>query len=227
MAALAHIRAAVLASAAILAGAALFPHDDALAQDAEAGKQLAETYGCVKCHGAEGVSGDPAIPNLAGQKYKYLGKQMTSFRRTEPLRIQGEIVRQRTHPVMSEIAAKLSNADIRNLASYYSGLACAAPTRPMPAEVPKEIKHCETCHGGQRINPFRDVPILNGQKEAYLVKQIEAFQRGIAAVEGKGEAKKGATGGDNEDIRYHRLMSEIIEGDSAKIAAYFAALLCH
>jgi cytochrome c553 len=223
MAALKAARAVALSLFALALSAAPNPHGGALAQSAWAGKKLAGAFGCENCHGADGISADPAIPNLAGQKEKFLRKQMTSFRHPEPLRIQGEIVRQRTHPIMTAMAEKLSDKDIADLAAHFSGLVCAKPTRPTPADVPKEVKHCETCHGGKRIDPFRDVPILNSQKEAYLVKQIEAFQRGIEVVE---KAQKAAPG-DAEDIRYHRLMSEIIEGTAAKIAAYYAALACH
>ncbi|KAA9130811.1 cytochrome c [Marinihelvus fidelis] len=81
----------------------------ALAADPEAGKAKSAT--CVACHGADGISPNPLWPNLAGQKDQYLVKQMKAFR-------DGD----RKDPLMTPMAAGLSDEDIANLAAYYSGL---------------------------------------------------------------------------------------------------------
>ena len=80
-----------------------------LAGDAEAGK--AKAASCAGCHGANGVSSNPMWPNLAGQQSGYLAKQMKAFR-------DGT----RTDPMMSPMAKPLTDADIYNIAAYYSGL---------------------------------------------------------------------------------------------------------
>ena len=77
--------------------------------DAAAGKAKSAT--CAGCHGAAGVSANPLWPNLAGQKDAYLVKQMKAFR-------DGK----RSDPMMSPMAKPLSDADIDNLAAYYSTL---------------------------------------------------------------------------------------------------------
>lgn len=79
------------------------------AGDAAAGK--AKAASCAGCHGAAGVSSNPIWPNLAGQKDAYLVKQMKAFR-------DGT----RSDPMMSPMAKPLSDADIDNLAAYYSSL---------------------------------------------------------------------------------------------------------
>ena len=79
------------------------------AGDAAAGK--AKSAACAACHGANGISSNDIWPNLAGQKAGYLMAQMKAFR-------DG----QRSSPMMSPMAASLSDADIDNLATYYSGL---------------------------------------------------------------------------------------------------------
>lgn len=79
------------------------------AGDAAAGKIKAVS--CAICHGAEGVSANDIWPNLAGQKSGYLVKQMKAFR-------DGD----RKDPMMSPMAAPLSDEDIDNLAAYFSGL---------------------------------------------------------------------------------------------------------
>jgi cytochrome c553 len=79
------------------------------AGDAAAGKAKAGT--CAGCHGPNGISANPLWPNLAGQKDAYLAKQLKAFR-------DGT----RTDPVMSPMAKPLSDADIENLAAYFSSL---------------------------------------------------------------------------------------------------------
>lgn len=81
----------------------------AIAADPEAGKAKSAT--CVACHGPEGISNNPLWPNLAGQQDQYLIKQMKAFR-------DGK----REDPLMSPMAAGLSDDDIENLAAYYSSL---------------------------------------------------------------------------------------------------------
>lgn len=79
------------------------------AGDAAAGKAKAAV--CAGCHGAKGVSAAPMFPNLAGQKAAYLEKQLKAFRSGT-----------RKDPTMSGMAKPLSDADIANLAAYFSSL---------------------------------------------------------------------------------------------------------
>ncbi|PUB18962.1 c-type cytochrome [Yoonia sediminilitoris] len=66
---------------------------------------------CVSCHGADGLSGAPDVPNLAGESTIYLETQLKAFRNGK-----------RTHDIMSDIAAELSDQDIRALASWYAAI---------------------------------------------------------------------------------------------------------
>lgn len=81
----------------------------ASAGDPRAGQQRSAT--CAACHGPDGISSNPLWPNLKGQKEQYLIKQLKAFRSG-----------QRQDPVMSPMAVPLSDADIDNLAAYYSQL---------------------------------------------------------------------------------------------------------
>ena len=96
--------------ACVLMVSALFGFTgSALAGDAVAGKGKAAS--CAGCHGANGVSNNPMWPNLAGQQAGYLAKQLRAFR-------DGS----RSDPMMGPMAKPLSDADIDNLAAYYSSL---------------------------------------------------------------------------------------------------------
>lgn len=77
------------------------------AGDAAAGQ--AKSAVCAACHGANGISGNPLWPNLAGQKDAYIVKQLKAFK-------DGT----RKDPLMSPMAAPLTDADMENLAAYFS-----------------------------------------------------------------------------------------------------------
>lgn len=81
----------------------------ALAGDPVAGK--AKSMTCAGCHGINGISNNGMWPNLAGQKEPYLVSQLKQFR-------DG----QRNNAMMTAMAKGLSDADIANLAAYYSNL---------------------------------------------------------------------------------------------------------
>ncbi|MDA7760691.1 cytochrome c [bacterium] len=79
------------------------------AGDAAAGK--AKSMTCAGCHGANGISNNPMWPNLAGQKQAYLASSLQMYR-------DGR----RKNAMMTAMAKNLTDADIANLAAYYSGL---------------------------------------------------------------------------------------------------------
>jgi cytochrome c553 len=87
----------------------------AQAADVEAGKAKAATV-CAACHGANGVSVNDAIPNLAAQRSGYLETQLKWFK-DGTRKAAGS-----TSPtaIMNAIAAQLSADDIANVAAYFA-----------------------------------------------------------------------------------------------------------
>lgn len=79
------------------------------AGDAAAGKAKAAT--CAGCHGANGKAANPSWPNLAGQNAAYIVSQLKAFKAGT-----------RKNPMMSPMAKPLSDADMANLAAYFSSL---------------------------------------------------------------------------------------------------------
>lgn len=98
---------AALAIASLMVLALAAPAADAAS--AEAGKAKAEP--CMACHGENGVSVADDIPNLAGQKAKYIEAQIKAFKAGK-----------RKNDLMNAIAPQLSDADIADLAAFFSGL---------------------------------------------------------------------------------------------------------
>jgi cytochrome c553 len=66
---------------------------------------------CAVCHGPTGMSMMPNTPNLAGQPAGYLVEQLKNYRSGK-----------RPHEVMAVIAKPLTDAEIENLAAWYSSL---------------------------------------------------------------------------------------------------------
>ena len=81
----------------------------AQAQDAAAGK--AKAAACTVCHGPVGVAVAPDTPNLAGQPASYIEEQLKAYRGGT-----------RKHEVMTLMAKPLSDADIANLAAWFSSI---------------------------------------------------------------------------------------------------------
>ena len=64
---------------------------------------------CVSCHGADGISRLLDAPNLAGEVNIYIDTQLKAFR-----------LGKRSHDVMSEVAADMTDEEIRSVADWYS-----------------------------------------------------------------------------------------------------------
>jgi cytochrome c553 len=73
----------------------------------EAGKAKSST--CAACHGHDGVSSIPSFPKLAGQHRDYLHQALKDYKTGK-----------RKNPVMAEQAKNLSDADMLDLATYFS-----------------------------------------------------------------------------------------------------------
>ncbi|HET8900200.1 MAG TPA: c-type cytochrome [Rhodanobacteraceae bacterium] len=176
--------------------------------DAQAGAGKAAV--CAACHGAQGVAIAPTFPNLAGQSATYLYIQLKEFH-------DGE----RNDPVMTGQAAALSDADMRDLASYYASMA------PKPAgqadansrgaqlylagDPAQGIPPCQGCHGANGLGPqphassapqppWATYPHLRGQSSLYVAKQLGDFKSGARAGSSNAKVMQGvaATLGEDE-----------------------------
>jgi len=90
----------------------------AVAADAAAGRAKVRAV-CVNCHGENGVAVLPGAANLAGQQPEYLRAQLRAFRSGS-----------RKDPQMSVVAKTLTDADIDNLAEWYSAVKVTVEAPP-------------------------------------------------------------------------------------------------
>jgi cytochrome c553 len=81
--------------------------------DATAGKS--KVYTCAGCHGIPGWKNaypNYHVPKIGGQNYEYLVVALTEYKKGE-----------RAHPTMRAQGESLSDADIRDIATYLSSIA--------------------------------------------------------------------------------------------------------
>jgi cytochrome c553 len=94
----------------LLAISMLAPIPSAIAGDAAAGEATYAAKGCMGCHGPGGHSPNPeTFPKTAGREESYLVTQLKAFRGGD-----------RSNPMMSPMAANLTDEEIVNLAAFLS-----------------------------------------------------------------------------------------------------------
>lgn len=144
---------------------------------AEAGQAKATT--CVACHGVDGNSSNPQWPSIAGQHPQYIAKQLKAFKSGT-----------RQDPLMSPMAAPLSDADIDDLAAYFSsqtanGLEADASKVALGQRLYRGgdantgVAACAACHGpAGHGNPTALYPSIRGQHSTYVETQLKAYRGG-------------------------------------------------
>ena len=160
-------RAGAAASAAALLLALL-----TCAAPAAAGPEegRAKAQACVACHGENGNSVNPAFPSLSGQPKQFIVSALFQFR-------EGK----RQNDIMSPLAAKLSNADMNDLAAYYATQPAAAPqhkTAPANVEKGRQLSvqnNCVACHAANLMGQ-QHIPRVAGQQKDYLRAQLMSFK---------------------------------------------------
>jgi cytochrome c553 len=161
------MRSAVAMFAAALSFLTLTCARDAFA-GAEEGRQKSPV--CGPCHGPDGNSALPAVPKLAGQPQQFIVTQLFMFR-------EGK----RKDAQMSPFAANLTNADLNDLAAYFSMQPHAPPahaTAPDVAAGGKRItqqNNCVACHTAT-LTGQQHIPRLAGQHAEYLRTQLRGFK---------------------------------------------------
>ena len=126
---------------------------------------------CAICHGPIGISRADS-PNLAGQYAAVIYKELHDFRSGA-----------RSNAVMSPFAVNLTEEEIADLSNYYAYLPRLPAYHPTP-QLPKPniviygapmrgIAPCGACHGS--LDNKTGSPWLEGQSEAYLKAQLQAF----------------------------------------------------
>ena len=158
---------------ALLAAFILVAASNEALADAEAGRVKAEP--CFACHGPGGNSTQAAYPSLAEQPKQFIVSALYQFR-------EGK----RVNPLMSPMAANLSNADLNDLAAYFSAQKLTPPAAPAGPDIVAagekitQVNNCTACHSPQ-LTGQQHIPRLAGQHREYLAAQLAAFRASTRA----------------------------------------------
>ena len=134
----------------------------------EEGRVKAQT--CVACHGPAGNSAIPTIPSLSGQPKQFLVSALFQFR-------EGK----RINPQMSPFAASLTNADMNDLAAYFSTQLIAVDQTKTSAPVAAKGRqlsvenNCVACHAANLMGQ-QHIPRIAGLHKDYLREQLRSFK---------------------------------------------------
>ena len=149
----------------------------ALASSAHAGVEegRVKSQVCAACHGVDGNSAIPTIPSLAGQPRQFITQALFMFR-------EGR----RKNDQMTPFADKLSNADLNDLAQYFSAQKLTPPTRQPEGDIVArgravtEKNNCVACHTPTLVGQ-QHIPRLAGQHKPYLLEQLKQFKAATRA----------------------------------------------
>ncbi|HEY2977073.1 MAG TPA: c-type cytochrome [Burkholderiaceae bacterium] len=167
---------------------------------------------CNNCHGANGISADAAIPNLAGHSVAAIYKQLEDFKSNR-----------RNAAVMGVFVGALSQQQMLDLAAHYAALpnplsdagassnatdAAAKALAEVGAPL-RGIAPCAACHGPQGLTT--GAPALRGQQRAYLEQQLLAF---------KADRRH-----NDISVQMRSVARQLNDEEIAKLAAYYSSFV--
>lgn len=169
---------------------------------------LVETR-CATCHGAQGLSGSPIFPSLAGQNREYLAKQLSDFKAGK-----------RNSDTMNPQVADLSADDIAALATFFSAKPARANRVADEDLIPvgryiyakgnswSGVPACAGCHGDS-AHGTAQLPRLAGQNARYLLMQLKEFNQRSRT---------------NDNSAMHLVASRLTDMEAKAVADYLSQL---
>lgn len=134
---------------------------------------------CASCHNSDGNATIAANPKLAGQHPEYLQAQLQAFKSGK-----------RANPIMSGMAAGLSDEDMRNIAYWLTsqkpkpGFAKSTDLVKVGEQIyrggiaDRQVPACAGCHSPNGVGIPTQYPRLAGQNAEYTTTQLIAFRDG-------------------------------------------------
>lgn len=163
---------------------------------------------CSQCHGVDGNSKSPEIPNLAEQNPAYIVEQVEHFKTGV-----------RKNFVMSGLAKDLGFEDKINIAIYFS----QQKLKPVEADASKVAvgksifqRVCQTCHGmdGKGQEGYAH---LAGQNPLYVMNTLKNFRAIARGQNSSGGAKR-------RSPQMEQVAASLSDADIESLANYIALL---
>ena len=138
------------------------------AGNAERGKDIANT--CLGCHGVPGYKNaypNYSVPKLEGQHPEYIVLALQAYRSGE-----------RSHLTMHSQASSLSDQDMADIATYFSGKVVTKENNPAEGPTPPAAAVCVACHGDNGVGITGQYPTLAGQHADYIEQALREYRKG-------------------------------------------------
>lgn len=141
---------------------------------------------CNECHGPDGVSGHSDVPTIAGQSFLVLEDALLNYADEARKCVASEYYygdTSRPAVTMCEVAAKLSEDDMADLAELYEALPFVAAKQEFDAALADQgaiihERHCDRCHSENGSYAGDDAGLLAGQWTPYLRQTTMEFING-------------------------------------------------
>jgi len=163
---------------------------------------------CAQCHGDDGNSRVPDVPNLAAQNPTYLLEQVDKF-------ADGR----RKNFVMQSLTRDFSMEDKVNIAIYYASM----PVKPLSADpiLAREGARiydavCQMCHGDDGRGEI-GYARLAGQQPQYVVDTLKRFRTNARRRVSEEDMKR-------HDVRMEQVTQNLSDRDIKALAAYIALM---
>jgi len=140
-------------------------------RDAAIAKGREHATFCAYCHGTDGNSSKPDIPNLAGQNPTYLLDQIQRF---------ADGRRHDYTKVMQQLAAQLSDDEKLALVLYYASMPVRHASDDLKLAqkgMPLYVGSCQACHGGDG-HGIAGYARLAGQQPVYVAQTLKNYRDG-------------------------------------------------
>lgn len=162
----------------------------ASASPASAFDLAATVEACAACHGKDGATAEPNVPNIGGYSGQYVSESLMAYQKQE------RSCHETTFPAgphkgektdMCQSVKGLSESDADKLGDYFSKRKFVRTSQQVDAALARKGQeihdaNCEKCHldsGGQASD---DAGILAGQKMEYLRVQFGDIKAGKRQV---------------------------------------------
>jgi cytochrome c553 len=165
----------------------------------------AASTACAKCHGDNGVSHTPGVPNLIGLAPKYLVETMKSYQ-SEDRKLDEKNAK------MKAALSELNDRDLEHIALYYAlqkdGLTRAqTPVEAEGVANKDSVSRCVKCHGEDGVGTSPASPSIAGQDWTYMVKALQSYKDGSR----------------DDDVMGPRA-KKLDDADMKSLAAYYSGL---
>jgi cytochrome c553 len=139
---------------------------------------------CGECHGLDGTGNQIKFPRIAGQRPSYIISELRDFRAGRRKNDDGQ---------MQQMATDLAEADFQRVAEWFASQAPPWPKPTIEAEPDLararelatlgigDIPACLSCHSAASLGALDlpvDAPRIAGQRDYYIVKELNDFRDG-------------------------------------------------